>query len=216
MKRRKPLKPSGDGSRFTGPDLVTFARFPLAGAILVIAVANPLPPRWPLVTLFALGIATDAVDGPWARRLGVASDRGARLDSAADGALAVAVTVAVGRMIEWSLAPWAWWAIAAVAAIRLMGLGVTLARFRVASIVHTWGNKAAGAVVAAAALWALASGHLRGWSVFAACAVAAVAALEELVMAATARDYSRDRRGWWDHTHPSHLTSNRQSHRLES
>ncbi len=209
MKRRKPWKcgkTSGDHSPFTGPDLLTLARFPIAGGIFAIAIAASSPSRWLLVALFVCGIATDAIDGSWARRLGVASERGARLDSAADGALAVAVAVAVGVLIEWSLAPWSWWAIAAVAAIRVAGLCVTLARFQVASIAHTWGNKATGIVVAAAALWALASGRLGGWSVAAACAVAAFAALEELVMAATTRAYYRDMRGWWDKTPPHELS----------
>lgn len=121
--------------------------------------------------------------------------------SAADGALAVAVAVAVGRLIEWPVAPWVWWAIAAIAALRLAGLGVTLARFRVVSIAHTWGNKATGIVIAATALWALASGHLGGWPVAAAGAVACVAALEVLVIAATMPVYSRDTRGLWDGIH---------------
>lgn len=200
-KRRTVRKPSGKHTPLTGPDLLTLARFPLAGGILVLALATSSPARWPLVALFALGIATDVIDGPWARRLGVSGERGAFLDSAADGALAVAVAVAVARVVESPIERWVWWAIVGVAAIRLVGLGVTLARFHVVSIAHTWANKATGIVIAMAAMWALTSGHLGGWPVGAACAIAAFAAIEELVITATARTYSRDRHGWWDGAH---------------
>ena len=177
---------------------MTLARVPLAVAIACVALAVEPPARRALVVLFVTAMVTDVVDGWWARRLGTVSDRGAALDSFADAALATSVAAAVAVTVEWATGSWAWWAISAVASIRLAGLCVTLTRFKVVSIAHTWGNKATGLVVAAVALWALASGRLDDRCVAVACVVAAAAALEELTMAATTVVYSRDRRGWWD------------------
>lgn len=188
----------GKVSRLGGPDLLTAARFPIGAAMIAASLASPYRLLPTVAALFALGIVTDLVDGPWARRRGSASERGARLDSAADAALAIAVTVALVRGVDVNLAPWAWWAIAAVAALRLAALAVTYVRFRLVSIAHTWANKGAGLAVAATALWALASGSLPTWAVAGALAVACASAAEELLMASTARAYRRDRRGIWD------------------
>jgi CDP-diacylglycerol--glycerol-3-phosphate 3-phosphatidyltransferase len=149
------------------------------------------------VALLGFAVATDVADGWWARHAGIASDRGAKLDSAADAALSVAVAVALVATVRAPITPWVWWAIAAVGAVRIAGLCVTFMRFRVVSITHTWGNKAAGAALAAAATWVLASSRLDSWPVAVGCVVAAAAAIEELVMSATARTYDRDRKGWW-------------------
>lgn len=184
--------------RFTGPDALTLSRVPLAVAIAWVAFGTDPPARAVLVALFSIAIATDVIDGWWARRLGTAGRRGAALDSIADEALAVAVALAATRTIEWSVAPWAWWAIAAVAALRLAVLGVTLVRFRVVSIAHTWANKASGILIAGVALTSLSSGHLSNAPVAAAVGVATLAAVEEFLMTANARAYSRDRRGLWD------------------
>ena len=179
---------------------MTLARVPAALAIVTVALSRE-PSRPLLVVLLGLAVATDVADGWWTRRLGTASDRGAALDSLADATLTAAVAVAVVVTVEWSVGPWAWWAIVCVAAVRLTGLWLTRARFHVVSIAHTWGNKATGAVIAVAAAWALASGQLDDLPVAIACGFAALAALEELFMAATTSVYSRDKRGWWDDNH---------------
>ena len=184
-----------------GPDALTLSRVPLAVAIACVAFGHEPPARPVLVTLLVTAIATDVADGWWARRQGTASSHDAALDSLADAMLTAGVAVAVALTVEWSVGPWAWCAIAAISAIRLASLGVTRARFRVVSIAHTWGNKTTGLVIAAVALGALASGHLDDWCVATACGVAVLAALKELIMAATTRVYSRDRRGWWDDNH---------------
>jgi phosphatidylglycerophosphate synthase len=183
--------------RVAGPDWVTLARFPAALAIMTVALTRQ-PSRPLLVALLCFAVATDVADGWWARRAGIASDKGAKLDSAADAALSLAVVVALVATVRGPVMPWVWWAIGAVGAVRVAGLCATFMRFRVVSIAHTWGNKAAGAALAAAATWLLASGRLDSWPVAVGCVVAGAAAIEELAMAATSRAYDRDRKGWWD------------------
>lgn len=121
-------------------DLVTLSRLPIAAAILVVALADGSPSLLVLMALLGIGIVSDVGDGWLARRWGTASERGARLDSAADAILTVAVAVAVVTTSESSAPEWMWWAIGTVAGIRLATAIVTAARFRVASIAHTWGN----------------------------------------------------------------------------
>jgi CDP-diacylglycerol--glycerol-3-phosphate 3-phosphatidyltransferase len=184
-------------------DVVTVSRVPLAVAMVAVALASDSPSRSLLVALLGVGFAPDLLDGWLARREGAASERGARLDSLADAALSVAVGVALFATVEWPIAAWGWWAIGVVGAVRIAAIATTYARFRLVSVAHTWANKASGAAIALAAMWTLAHGHLGGWPVAVACAIALVAALEEWVIAATSFTYDRDRRGCWDRTRPS-------------
>ena len=186
----------GARPQVSGPDWVTLARLPAALAIATVALSHD-PSRPLLAVLFGFAVATDVADGWWARHTGIASERGAKLDSLADSAVTVAMAVALFETVARPVAPWVWWGAGTVGAVRMATLGVTFARFRLVSIAHTWGNKAAGAGIAATAMWVLGSGHLDTWPVAVACVVAGAAALDELGMAATSRTYDRDRRGWW-------------------
>jgi CDP-diacylglycerol--glycerol-3-phosphate 3-phosphatidyltransferase len=177
--------------------VVTLSRFFLAAAVAAVALGDATPRRAALVTLFAAAVLTDVADGWWARHAGITSDKGAKLDSAADAALSAAVVVALVATVRGPMMPWVWWAIGATGAVRVAGLCVTFMRFRVVSIAHTWGNKAAGAALAAVVTWVLGSGRLDSWPVAVGCVVAGAAAIEEAAMAATARAYDRDRKGWW-------------------
>jgi CDP-diacylglycerol--glycerol-3-phosphate 3-phosphatidyltransferase len=60
--------------------------------------------RWTAVVVFALAIASDAVDGPLARRLGTATDGGRAVDHGADIVfllVAFAAYVAIGALPWW-------------------------------------------------------------------------------------------------------------------
>ena len=186
----------GARPRLAGPDWLTLARVPAALAILLVGLSRE-PSRPLLVALFGFAIATDLADGFWARRAGIASARGAKLDSLADAAVAAAVAVALWTTALRPVAAWVWWGAATIGLIRMVTLGVTFARFRLASIAHTWGNKAAGVSAAAACIWVLASGRLDSWPVVIAGVVACAAALDELGMVATSRRDTRDLKGWW-------------------
>jgi len=192
---------SGARLRFSGPDWVTLARVPAALAIVTVALSRE-PSRPLLVILLGFAVATDVADGWWARHAGIATDRGAKLDSLADGAVAAAVAVALCATVVRPVALWVWWGAGAVGVVRLATLGVTFARFRLVSIAHTWGNKAAGAAIAATAIGVLGSGRLDAWLVAVACVVAGVAAFDEFAIVATSRTYDRDRKGWWSAAPP--------------
>lgn len=184
-----------------GPDGVTLARFAVAVVVAFVALRPGDPARALLVALVAVGVASDVVDGWWARRRGQTSARGARLDSAADLALSAAMAIAVLVAVDLRASAWLWWTIGAITALRATVLAVTYARFRASSFAHTWANKAAGAAISLAVLHALATAELGGPLTALACAVAAVAAGDELIMAATAPAHDPDARwsgatGW--------------------
>lgn len=170
-------------------DAVTLSRVPIA-----VAMVACRRHRRVVAATFLLGALTDVVDGPLARRLGTASERGARLDSAADAAFsAAAAAVAVGT-IDRALRRSAGLGAAIVAATRLLALVVTRRRFGVWSAVHTRLNKATGACVGAVVAAALGRGRMPAAALQVAGAVAGIAALEELAIVATCDRYDPDRR----------------------
>ncbi|WP_062529044.1 CDP-alcohol phosphatidyltransferase family protein [Demequina rhizosphaerae] len=171
--------------RLTPPDALTLARVPLGLALAL------LPPRRArTLALVATGTLSDVLDGPWARSRGESSERGARLDSVADGVLVAGAAVAFARGVALPRAGWA--VVAGITAVRAVTLGVTRARFGVWSIAHTRLNKVSGGVLAAGAGAALVRGRAPLPLVLAVAAPAAAAAVEELALVLTADDYDRD------------------------
>jgi len=142
---------------------------------------------------FLLGVTTDLIDGPLARRLGTASTRGARLDSAADAAFAAASAVVVVGTVDEALRPLIGRIAGIVAVTRLTTLLVTRRRFGTWSVMHTDLNKAAGAALAAVAAVALVRGRMPIVSLGTVAAVAGLAAIEELAIVTRASEYDIDR-----------------------
>ncbi len=177
-------------------DALSFARIPVGIALAATAIAAPQAGTT-LITLFVLGVASDVLDGWWARRTGTASDRGARLDSLADAIFTVATVVALLVAVSWPAAPWIGWAVVAVTAARLAVVAATWIRFRVVSIMHTRLNRATGVAVAIAAGAALATGTMPVWALVVAGLVSVAASAEELGIVRTAETYDRDTRSWW-------------------
>lgn len=92
--------------RFTVADCITVSRMLVAPLLPLVAAGGATD----LFTgLFAVGLASDALDGPVARKLNLAGPRGARLDSKADltfysaALLGLAVLVPSRLTSEWGL-----------------------------------------------------------------------------------------------------------------
>lgn len=120
---------------------ITCTRFAFA---LIVALAAP-GSAW-FWTAYVLGAASDVLDGLLARRFGVQSDGGARLDSAADIAFLLALTAALLRARR--LAHWLLYAVGAVLLIRSVTYVAGFYKFRTFVSLHTILNKAAGVVLA--------------------------------------------------------------------
>ncbi len=120
----------------------------LTGLRIVMALCLPafIDDRTVFFIIFAAAGLTDLLDGIVARRTGTASRLGAKLDSLADlllfGIMMACVFVWGGSAL-WALAPY----VLAVAAVRIVNLGIAARRFRAFAVIHTWGNKLAGVMI---------------------------------------------------------------------
>jgi phosphatidylglycerophosphate synthase len=94
--------------RFGPANHVTLARLALAALLAGLLGENAAPVAWPIVALATLGAALDAVDGPLARRTGLASAFGARFDMETD-----ALFILVLALLAWQLGKAGGWIIAA-------------------------------------------------------------------------------------------------------
>ncbi len=102
------LRPRAPGP-VTAADALTLLRHLGTGAIAaatVLVLGGELTARsWPLAVLIAATLATDALDGPVARRTGSAGPIGARIDMEADAALVMVLSVLAATMVgPWALA----------------------------------------------------------------------------------------------------------------
>ena len=157
------------------PNCITGLR--IAGAVCLLFTKTGSPVFSGLYTLCGV---SDALDGWLARRLNAVSERGARLDSVADLCFCAAALAKLFPVL-WVLLPAAvWFGAAGVLAVRLMSYGVAAVKYRRFLSLHTWLNKLTGAVV-----FAIPYGLLTPWAVplcAAACGIAGLAVLEELLI----------------------------------
>lgn len=102
------LRPRAPGG-VTAADALTLLRHLGAGSLAastVLVLGGDLPARsWALAALIAAALATDALDGPVARRTGSAGPIGARIDMEADAALVMVLSVLAATVVgPWALA----------------------------------------------------------------------------------------------------------------
>ena len=139
------------------------------------------------------GGASDLLDGPVARALHIQSDVGATLDSTADLVFAAAIAVVVLRNVQ--LPAWLWVCAGGIAAVRLAGYGVGFIKYRTFSALHTYANKATGALIFAfpilyAALGLTASGVIL-------CVAALFSSVEEFAITVSSPMLNRNRKGFY-------------------
>ena len=157
------------------PNALTVLRILAAPGL---ALTRPFSPEF--CALYALCGVTDAADGWLARRLGVAGNLGARLDSAADLLFFACAMVRLLAAIWSALPQTVRLGVIGVAALRMLSAIFATAKRRPLAPPHTLLNKATGlAVFALPFCFRMACfPSLCG----AACAVAGLAAAEELLM----------------------------------
>ncbi|MEL6435540.1 MAG: CDP-alcohol phosphatidyltransferase family protein [Pseudomonadota bacterium] len=108
-------------------NLVTLTRLVIVGALLV-ATLDAIPAGWGLLSLAALALCLDGVDGWLARKQGVASEFGARFDVEVDAAFALLLTVYAVRTD--------------IAGLYVLALGLPHYLFCIARTVAPWLNAA--------------------------------------------------------------------------
>ena len=165
---------------------ITCTRFVFA-LILVLAAPGS---AW-FWAAYGLGAVSDVLDGLLARRFGVQSDGGARLDSAADIAFLLALTAALLHARQ--LACWLLYAAGAVLLIRSVTYAAGFYKFRTFVSLYTTLNRAAGVVLVGYPVLAALLGQ--GTAAWFAADAAGLSALEELVLVLRAWTPAPDVRG---------------------
>ncbi len=137
------------------------------------------------------GGISDLLDGPVARALHIQSEIGAKLDSAADLVFAAVMAVVIVQNIE--LPAWLWVCAGCAAAVRVVSYGVGFLKYHTFSALHTYGNKATGALIFAfpllyAFLGLTASGVIL-------CVTALFSSAEELIITISSPTLNRDCKG---------------------
>ena len=167
------------------PNVITLFR------ILATAFLFWLPPfEVAFYVVYTVAGLSDALDGWLARRLGMTSDLGARLDSIADLLLYAVMLVKILPELIRLLPGVIWLAVVAILLVRVGAYVVAAVKYHRFAALHTWMNKATGLLL-------FATPYLIGLPVFEAfcwtvCVVALMASGEELVMHLTQKAYSAE------------------------
>ena len=162
------------------PNIISGIRLVLAFALYFF---EPLSGTY--LTIYAVCIVSDPLDGFIARRYDACTRYGHLMDSLGDAALAVAVLVTLVPYLDWDL--WEMILIAAVITIRLTSLIIGSIRFRRPAFLHSYLNKAAGAAFFASPFLIRAIGLPATMAI--AGAVTVIASLEYLFINMTSKEY---------------------------
>ena len=122
------------------PNLLSFSRLGLA---FVLPMTEPLSPAF-LSIFFVCGL-TDVLDGLVARRFNACSKYGHIIDSISDVVLVVILLYCLIPVVNWEVWMVIW--IAAIAVVRIIAFCIGFGRFGRPAFVHSYLNKAAGAML---------------------------------------------------------------------
>ena len=166
-------------------NILTAARIVLSAILLFLP---PLSVKF--FVIYALCGFTDMIDGTAARRFGSASRFGALLDSIADIAFVIASAVRLLPALHSLLQAWWIYPALAIATVKLASLFAGLIKFRKPCFLHIYQNKIAGGAV-----FLLPFFYNAGWfhaAVGIVCAVAFIAAADELICILKMKEYRAD------------------------
>jgi CDP-diacylglycerol--glycerol-3-phosphate 3-phosphatidyltransferase len=160
-------------------------------ALLALAALD-LPKAY--LWLLAGAWATDAIDGPLARRLGHESSHGARLDSVADRGLMLTIPLGVAWLWPDVLQREAVWVVLLAIAL-IVPRAHAFAKFRRLPSYHTWLAKSLAVYMAASLLLLL--GWHWPWPFRAGTLFVLVEAAEEIAITRTLDRWRPDISSWW-------------------
>ena len=132
-----PPRAGKRGNDSVTADILTFCRMVFSFLLLVFQ-----PSSLPFAILYLLCGISDILDGFAARKLHTESEKGARLDSAAD--LMFAAVYAVRILPLLSIPLWIWIWIALIAAVKVTGILMASRNAHKAGIEHSFGNRLTG------------------------------------------------------------------------
>ena len=173
-------------------DTVTSVRIACSFVLLKLPVSSP-----EFILIYTLVGLTDVLDGWLARKTGTASDFGAKLDSIADLLFYGMLLFRLLPVLWLSLPAAVWYVVSAVLLVRVLAYTTAAVKYHRFASLHTWLNKlTGGAVFLLPYVFAVSSGVTYGWAV---CFLALAAALEELTIHLSQKEYCADRKTIFHH-----------------
>ncbi len=169
----------------------------LAGTPFLLLLAW-LGEREGFVWLLALLLLSDALDGYLARRLGLCSELGARLDSWGDLAIYLATPLAIWWLWPEVVAAERVWLLAMVAGF-VLPLLLAVVKFGTITSYHTWLDKCAAVLLSIGAVLLLAG--YTPWPFRIGVMVLLLAALEEIVITVRLHERRNNIAGVWQLRH---------------
>lgn len=161
----------------------------LFGAIALIFIT---PLTLAFYIIYSICGLSDAIDGTIARRMGTASEFGARLDSVSDISFYLVMFIKIMPVLWAELPVWIWYIVAAVLVVRLAAYGIAAVKYHRFAAIHTYMNKLTGGMV-----FLIPFMLLLPWQT-ALCAatalVALIASAEEFVIHACSTSYQGDKK----------------------
>jgi len=124
---------------------MTISRILCAFLLLFLAPASINEISVLFYVVYSWCVLSDFIDGPIARKTKSTSEFGSFLDSAADMILAIIVLIIFLPILD--LAPWMAALVVIVLATRAVGFTIGFVKWRTFTLLHTYANKAAGAML---------------------------------------------------------------------
>lgn len=167
------------------PNCITFLRLIFS---LLLLFTEPLSATFFGIYIFC-GLS-DIFDGIIARKAGLTSRLGEKLDSFADLVMTGTVFVLIYPVLkpETGIIVWA----GIIALIRLVSMAIAFIKYRCFAILHTYGNKIAGLSLFLVPLFIPFTGTKA--LLYTVCAIASVSAAEELMIQVSSRELEANRR----------------------
>lgn len=165
------------------PNVIT--AFRICGSLSLIFI-EPLTVAFFII--YTLSGISDALDGFIARRFGVTSELGTKLDTVADFLFYAVMLVKILPILIKTLPSGIWIAVAAIIVLRIFSYTLATVKYHRFPTLHTYLNKLSGITLFTVPYFIK---HPIGVAVcIAVCAVIALATVEELIIHIKAKDYN--------------------------
>lgn len=168
----------------------------LVGAVVLLGLV-PLSPAY--YAVFTLAGLTDALDGFLARRWGVCSQLGARLDSIGDLFFYGIMLLGTFPVLRLRLPVLCWYGVAVVLLIRIASYITGAVKFKCFTSIHTYGNKATGLLLFLLPYVLLGGDLLLRLYAVVVILVAGLSSLEEWIIHLRFQTYQKNRRSLLRH-----------------
>lgn len=175
------------------PNAITLMRIALTLVLMFLPLLSPT-----FLLVYLLAGTSDMLDGFLARRWGVASDFGAKLDSAADVLFCGVLLVRFIPAYIWPA--WALIWIGVIALLRGASLFVCYRRFHQLAFLHTFANKATGFLLLCFPFFLRLIGL--DTTAIVLCTVSSLSAAEELIIQLTAKELDLNQKTHFQKSNP--------------